>query len=170
MEQPSRITLDRVYKILSFLAIVFLVITVIFKKDQQIIPVTNTKIIEKRIQVGKDSVIIYNTKIVQDKKLIDTLNSKINGLQTSLENFKQKKDTIRIIQTQDKLIGSLLHQSSAKDTLINTLENSLEVRDAIINSQDTLILIQKAKVKKVKRQRNISLLGNVILGTLLIIK
>ena len=161
---------DKLFRFYSILAILILVLILVFKRNDQIVKIPKYKTVERVIEKQKDSVLIFNTKVVQDKKLIDTLNSKINGLQTTLETFKREKDTVRILHTQDELIGSLFEQSSAKDTLIVTLEKSVSLRDGIIKNQDTLLLIQKAKVKQVKRQRNISLLGNVILGGLLIIK
>jgi hypothetical protein len=91
-------------------------------------------------------------------------NVKIKGIAKSV------KDTVLIIRNQDtiiriqeRIIYTLENTSTVKDSIIGTLSNTIQ-------NQDTLITFHKQQTKRIKKQRNWLIAGNVLLGTLLIIK
>jgi hypothetical protein len=141
-----------------------------FKPSKQVFPVSKQKTIERRIE-GKETVIKLNT-IASDngKKVIKTLNGRVDELMAELSIIKGRRDTFNIIPIQDTLIRILYVQGQVKDGVIRNLDTIVQAQRYIINSKDTIIATKDFELKKVKRQRNISLLVNGVLTTLLIIK
>ena len=141
-----------------------------FKPSKQVFPVSKQKVIERRIQ-GKETVIKLNT-IASDngKKVIKTLNGRVDELMAELSIIKGRRDTFNIVPIQDTLIRILYVQGQVKDGVIKNLDTIVQAQRYIINSKDTIIATKDFELKKVKRQRNISLLANGILTGLLIIK
>ena len=141
-----------------------------FKPSKQVFPVSKQKVIERRIQ-GKETVIKLNT-IASDngKKVIKTLNGRVDELMAELSIIKGRRDTFNIVPIQDTLIRVLYVQGQVKDGVIKNLDTIVQAQRYIINSKDTIIATKDFNLKKVKRQRNISLLANGILTGLLIIK
>ena len=141
-----------------------------FKPSKQVFPVSKQKVIERRIQ-GKETVIKLNT-IASDngKKVIKTLNGRVDELMAELSIIKGRRDTFNIVPIQDTLIRILYVQGQVKDGVIKNLDTIVQAQRYIINSKDTIIATKDFNLKKVKRQRNISLLANGILTGLLIIK
>ena len=141
-----------------------------FKPSKQVFPVSKQKVIERRIQ-GKETVIKLNT-IASDngKKVIKTLNGRVDELMAELSIIKGRRDTFNIVPIQDTLIRVLYVQGQVKDGVIKNLDTIVQAQRYVINSKDTIIATKDFELKKVKRQRNISLLANGILTGLLIIK
>jgi len=141
-----------------------------FKPSKQVFPVSKQKTIERRIE-GKETVIKLNT-IASDngKKVIKTLNGRVDELMAELSIIKGRRDTFNIVPIQDTLIRILYVQGQVKDGVIRNLDTIVQAQRYIINSKDTIIATKDFELKKVKRQRNISLLVNGVLTTLLIIK
>jgi hypothetical protein len=141
-----------------------------FKPSKQVFPVSKQKAIERRIE-GKETVIKLNT-IASDngKKVIKTLNGRVDELMAELSIIKGRRDTFNIVPIQDTLIRVLYVQGQVKDGVIKNLDTIVQAQRYIINSKDTIIATKDFELKKVKRQRNISLLVNGVLTTLLIIK
>jgi hypothetical protein len=141
-----------------------------FKPSKQVFPVSKQKTIERRIE-GKETVIKLNT-IASDngKKVIKTLNGRVDELMAELSIIKGRRDTFNIVPIQDTLIRILYVQGQVKDGVIKNLDTIVQAQRYIINSKDTIIATKDFELKKVKRQRNISLLVNGVLTTLLIIK
>lgn len=162
------------YKDLIFIFVIILlgliVLHLFFRKDVQVLPVPTEKVIVKRIEQAKGEVNNYETIVQTDKKLVQELGGQIDNLFAELESLKNKRDTFKIIQKQDTLIGVLVKQSIVKDSVISGLDKMVFLQKGIIRDQDTVILLKDAKIKKLKRQRNISILTNGLLLTLLIIK
>jgi hypothetical protein len=141
-----------------------------FRRDVQILPVPSERVLERRIETEKREIPKYETIIQTDKKLVAELDKQLKDVFAELEKVKQSRDTFKIVETQDKTIGLLVNQSEVKDSIITNLERVTTIQKSVIQNQDTLILVQKANLKRVKRQRNISLAVNGMLATVLIIK
>lgn len=141
-----------------------------FKPSKQVFPVSKQKVIERRIE-GKETVIKLNTVASDNgKKVIKTLNGRVDELMAELSIIKGRRDTFNIVPIQDTLIHVLYTQGQVKDGVIKNLDTIVQAQRYIINSKDTIIATKDFELKKVKRQRNISLLANGILTGLLIIK
>lgn len=141
-----------------------------FKPSKQVFPVSKQKVIERRIE-GKETVIKLNTVASDNgKKVIKTLNGRVDELMAELSIIKGRRDTFNIVPIQDTLIRVLYVQGQVKDGVIKNLDTIVQAQRYIINSKDTIIATKDFELKKVKRQRNISLLANGILTGLLIIK
>lgn len=141
-----------------------------FRKDVQVLPIPSERVLERRIETEKREIPKYETIIQTDKELVAELDKQLKDVFAELERVKQSRDTFKIVETQDKTIGLLVQQSEVKDSVIVNLERVNTIQKSVIQNQDTLILVQKADLKRVKRQRNISLLVNGILTTALILK
>lgn len=126
--------------------------------------------INKNIK-GKERIIERHFEKIKDqKKDIDSLNFKLDILESLLQDVKNKKDTFKIVQIQDTLISVLYRKVEHKDSVIAYQDTIINAQRYIINSKDTIITNQKLDIKKLRRQRNISFGANALLGTLLILK
>jgi len=142
----------------------------LMRSPKQVYPVTKQKTIERRIE-GKETVIKQQGKAIDNSKvIIDELNHGLFDLQAELENVKNSRDTFKITQIQDTMIHVLYRRDKEKDAIISAQDTIIVAQRYIINSQDTIITSQAFDIKKLKRQRNISVLLNALLGTGLIIK
>jgi len=141
-----------------------------FKPSKQVFPISKQKVIERRIE-GKETIIKQNTVASDNgKKVINTLNGRVDELMAELALIKGRRDTFNIVPIQDTLIRVLYVQGQVKDGVIKNLDTIVQAQRYIINSKDTIIATKNFELKKVKHQRNISLLVNGVLTTLLIIK
>ncbi len=128
------------------------------------------KTIEKRIE-GKETIIKEKGKVIDNSNLIiSELNNGLFDLQSQLDAVKNAKDTFNIVQIQDTMIHVLYRRDKEKDVIIAAQDTIIQAQRYIINSKDTIIASKELDLKKIKRQRNLSLLLNGILTTGLIIK
>jgi len=140
------------------------------RKPTQVYPVSKQKTIERRIE-GKETVIKEQGKVIDNSKsIIAELNHGLFDLQAQLDDVKNSRDTFNIVQIQDTMIHVLYKRDKEKDAIISAQDTIIVAQRYIINSQDTIITSQAFDIKKLKRQRNISLLLNGLLTTGLIIK
>jgi uncharacterized coiled-coil protein SlyX len=140
------------------------------RKPTQVYPVTKQKTIERRIE-GKETLIKEQGKVIDNSKsIIAELNNGLFDLQSQLDEVKNSKDTFNIVQIQDTMIHVLYKRDKEKDVIIASQDTIIQAQRYIINSKDTIITAQAFDIKKLKRQRNISVLLNALLGTGLIIK
>jgi len=162
----SNINLSTILQVCLIVMCLFL----LMRSPKQIYPVSKQKTIVKRIE-GKETVIREQGKLIDNsKKIIAELNHGLFDLQAELEEVKKARDTFKIIQIQDTMIHVLYRRDKAKDAIIAAQDTTIVAQRYIINSQDTIITSQAFDIKKLKRQRNISLLLNGLLTTGLIIK
>ncbi len=132
-------------------------VVLIMREPKQVYPVSNQKTIETRIQ-GKETVIKQQGKVIDNSKvIIDELNHGLFDLQSELEKVKNSRDTFRITQIQDTMIHVLYRRDKEKDAIISAQDTIIVAQRYIINSQDTIITAQAFDIKKLQRQRNISL-------------
>ena len=140
------------------------------RKPTQVYPITKQKTIERRIE-GKETLIKEQGKVIDNSKsIIAELNNGLFDLQLQLDGVKNTKDTFNIVQIQDTMIHVLYKRDKEKDVIIASQDTIIQAQRYIINSKDTIITAQAFDIKKLKRQRNISVLLNALLGTGLIIK
>jgi hypothetical protein len=140
------------------------------REPKQVYPVSTQKTIEKRIQ-GKETIIKEKGKVIDNSKLIiSELNNGLFDLQSQLNAVKNARDTFNIVQIQDTMIHTLYRRDKEKDLIIASQDTIIQAQRYIINSKDTIITTLQFDLKKVKRQRNWSLLLNGILTGGLILK
>lgn len=145
-------------------------LVLIMREPKQVYPVSKQKTIERRIE-GKETIIKEQGKVIDNsRKIITELNHGLFDLQAQLEEVKKARDTFNIIQIQDTMIHVLYRRDKEKDAIIAAQDTVIQAQRYIINSKDTIITTQAFNIKKLKRQRNISLLINGLLTTGLIIK
>lgn len=133
------------------------VIVYLLLQPNQPIQLPPIKQFETRIKNNYDTITKYETKIVNKWFSNDQLESELNDLYDSLEVYKQKKDTVRIIVTQSNSIVKLQQSNDTLKTIIVYKDTIISKQKNIIADKDTIILIKDNKLKKVKRQRNISI-------------
>jgi hypothetical protein len=140
------------------------------REPKQVYPVSTQKTIEKRIQ-GKETIIKEKGKVIDNSKLIiSELNNGLFDLQAQLDAVKNSRDTFNIVQIQDTMIHTLYKRDKEKDFIIANQDTIITAQRYIINSKDTIISIQALDIKKIKKQRNWSLILNGILTGGLILK
>ena len=162
----SNINLSTMLQVCLIVMCLFLLL----RKPTQVYPVTKQKTIERRIE-GKETLIKEQGKVIDNSKsIIAELNHGLFDLQAQLDDVKNSRDTFNIVQIQDTMIHVLYKRDKEKDAIIAAQDTIIVAQRYIINSQDTIITSQAFDIKKLKRQRNISLLLNGLLTTGLIIK
>lgn len=122
-------------------------------------PEPNTiEVIKERIKLEKDTIHHYEKEIVRSYANNSHLESQISELMDSLEVYKIKKDTVRIIVTQSKSIVKLQNSNDTLKTIISYKDSTIIKKDVIIESQDTIISQQantiEQKEKVLKRLKN----------------
>lgn len=142
----------------------------LMRKPTQVYPVSKQKTIERRIE-GKETIIQEKGKLIDNSnKIISQLNAGLFDLHSQLDSVKNARDTFNIIQIQDTMIHVLYRRDREKDLIIKNQDTVIQAQRYIINSQDTIITTQAFDIKRLKKQRNISVLLNALLTTGLIIK
>ena len=150
--------------------LVVICLFLLMRKPTQVYPVTKQKTIERRLE-GKETLIKEQGKVIDNSKsIIAELNNGLFDLQSQLDGVKNARDTFNIVQIQDTMIHVLYKRDKEKDVIIASQDTIIQAQRYIINSKDTIITAQAFDIKKLKRQRNISVLLNALLGTGLIIK
>lgn len=140
------------------------------RKPTQVYPVSNQKVIEKRIE-GKETIIKEQGKVIDNsEQFIEELNAGLLDLHSQLDNVRKSKDTFNIVQIQDTMIHVLYKRDKEKDVIIAAQDTIIQAQRYIINAKDTIIATKDFDIKRLKRQRNLSILLNGLLTTGLIIK
>lgn len=152
------------------ICLVVMCMTLFLKPSSNYYPVSNQKTIEKRIE-GKETLIREKGTAVDNSKLIIAeMNHGLLDLQSQLDLVKKSRDTFNIVQIQDTMIHALYRRDKEKDLIIANQDTIITAQRYIINSKDTIISTLQLDIKKIKRQRNWSLLLNGLLTGGLIIK
>lgn len=157
--------------ILLFGGLIAVIFLLIFRGDKEpVYPVPTINEIETRI-IEHDTVIYNNEKVVIREKN-NALETRVlfDSLFVELERVKNSRDTVQIIQIQDTIINTLNVENSHLKNVIVGQDSIIVAQRYIINSKDTIIQIQTHESKKLKRQRNISMLINAGLTGILILK
>ena len=142
----------------------------LMRKPQQVYPVTKQKVIERRIE-GKETLIREKGQVIDNsKQFIAELNAGLIDLHSQLDAVRNSKDTFNIVQIQDTMIHVLYRRDKEKDLIIKNQDTIIQAQRYIINAKDTIITAQAFDIKRLKKQRNISVILNALLTTGLIIK
>lgn len=150
--------------------LVVMCLFLLLRKPTQVYPVSNQKVIEKRIE-GKETIIKEQGKVIDNsEQFIEELNAGLLDLHSQLDKVKNSKDTFNIVQIQDTMIHVLYRRDKEKDVIIAAQDTIIQAQRYIINAKDTIIATKDFDLKRIKRQRNISILLNGLLTTGLIIK
>jgi hypothetical protein len=150
--------------------LVVMCLFLLLRKPTQIYPVSKQKTIERRIE-GKETLIREKGQVIDNSnQFIAELNAGLLDLHSQLDAVRDSKDTFNIVQIQDTMIHVLYRRDKEKDLIIKNQDTIIQAQRYIINSKDTIITAQTFDIKKLKRQRNISVLLSALLGTGLIIK
>jgi hypothetical protein len=162
----SSINLSTVLQVCLIVMCAFL----LMRNPKQVYPVSKQKTIERRIE-GKETLIREKGQVIDNSnRFIAELNAGLIDLHSQLDAVRDSKDTFNIVQIQDTMIHVLYRRDKEKDLIIKNQDTIIQAQRYIINSKDTIITAQAFDIKKLKRQRNISVLLNALLGTGLIIK
>ena len=162
----SKINLHTVLQVI----LIGMCLVLIMKEPKQIYPVSKQKTIERRIE-GKETLIREKGQVIDNSnRFIAELNAGLIDLHSQLDAVRDSKDTFNIVQIQDTMIHVLYRRDKEKDLIIKNQDTIIQAQRYIINSKDTIITAQAFDIKKLKRQRNISVLLSALLGTGLIIK
>lgn len=162
----SRINLSTILQVCLIVMCLFLLL----KKPTQVYPVSKQKVIEKRIE-GKETLIKEQGQVIDNsEEFIAELNAGLLDLHSQLDNVRNSKDTFNIVQIQDTMIHVLYRRDKEKDVIIAAQDTIIQAQRYIINAKDTIIATKDFDLKRIKRQRNISILLNGLLTTGLIIK
>lgn len=172
VEKPYLYTMSKqlIVPILSFLAIISLIIIVVFRKEPTpVYPIREVKTIEKAVQGKEKEINNYITQVTNDKKIIAAISKEIKDLRIQLDHVKSEKDTVLIIQIQDTLINLLTNENTHLRKVVANQDSIIVAQRYIINSKDTIIAVKDNQIKKVKHQRNWSLAANGVLTGLVIL-
>lgn len=162
----SSINLSTVLQVCLIVMCAFL----LMRNPKQVYPVSKQKTIERRIE-GKETIIREKGQVIDNSnQFIAELNAGLLDLHSQLDAVRDSKDTFNIVQIQDTMIHVLYRRDKEKDLIIKNQDTIIQAQRYIINSKDTIITAQAFDIKKLKRQRNISVLLSALLGTGLIIK
>ena len=162
----SSINLSTVLQVCLIVICAFL----LMRNPKQVYPVSKQKTIERRIE-GKETLIREKGQVIDNSnQFIAELNAGLLDLHSQLDAVRDSKDTFNIVQIQDTMIHVLYRRDKEKDLIIKNQDTIIQAQRYIINSKDTIITAQTFDIKKLKRQRNISVLLSALLGTGLIIK
>ncbi len=162
----SNINLSTILQVCLVVMCLFL----LMRSPKQVYPVSKQKTIERRIE-GKETLIREKGQVIDNSnQFIAELNAGLLDLHSQLDAVRDSKDTFNIVQIQDTMIHVLYRRDKEKDLIIKNQDTIIQAQRYIINSKDTIITAQTFDIKKLKRQRNISVLLSALLGTGLIIK
>jgi len=162
----SPINLSTILQVCLIVMCLFLLL----RKPTQVYPVSKQKVIEKRIE-GKETLIKEQGQVIDNsEEFIAELNAGLLDLHSQLNAVKNSKDTFNIVQIQDTMIHVLYRRDKEKDVIIAAQDTIIQAQRYIINAKDTIIATKDFDLKRIKRQRNISILLNGLLTTGLIIK
>lgn len=120
---------------------------------------------------NKEKVIEHYTKEVYNKAQVAKmlLDFKL-GLMAELDRAKALRDTFQIVTLQDTIINHQESEIALRDATIRDQFHIINAQGEILEAKDTLIYDLKIDLKKVKRQRNLSLLGNLAQTAIIIFK
>ena len=161
----------KIFKQLLLLAIAILFILIRPNVSTKVIAGKNTiRTIETRVEGKETEIKTYITRIGNEKLIAETMKLSLAELQLQLDSIRGIKDTVKIIQIQDTVIHGFRELTH---NLSNTITNQDSVIDAqryVINSKDTIIGVSRKTIRRVKIQRNMSILTAGAIGVLFLIK
>lgn len=120
----------------------------------------------------------YHEKLSNDgKRELNALGDRFDELNEAFEHYKRGRDTVFLLAYCDSIRNDYSQYRVTAQTTIAHLDSLGLSWKYISKSKDTIIQIQKSEIKdltkanrKLKWQRNLSIVGNAILTGLVILK
>ncbi len=153
---------------LIFIGILTLIFLMVFRPEPApIFKVSPVKKVVERIEQKETDVSALMEQISNDKSLIISINGQLTELKRKLNNAKLGSDTLRIIQMQDLVINTQDSSIARYEQLTKRQDSVIIDQRYIINSKDTIIALKDHQIRKVKKQRNRSLILNGVAAGIL---
>lgn len=150
-------------QIIIFASILVVILLLVFPKESApVYKVSPKKTIINRIESKEKDVDSALERAQVDQKLINSLLTQIGFIKAQLSAAKEYQDTVEIVKLQDIIIYKQ-DSTILNCQIMNLRKDSVIINQRyIIDSKDTLLTIADHQLKKVKKQRNRSLLINGI--------
>lgn len=133
-------------------------------------PVRSEKQINKDLRPVLNKINIQQQRVDGSKPILKSMDLQFADLMKELQELKQLKDTAAIVVKQDTVISHQENEKKLMRQVISDLDSiNLGLR-YVVSAKDTIIQIKDLQIRKVKRQRNWSLVANGVLTGLLILK
>ena len=113
---------------------------------------------------------VHQQRVDDSKPILKSMDLQFADLLEELQALKQLKDTASIIVKQDTMIS---HQEKQKDLMRQVISDLDSVNLGlryVVSAKDTIISLKDLQIRKVKRQRNWSLVANGLLTALFFLK
>ena len=152
--------------------LVFLIVLTGFKSCSNA-PATvarTEKQVNRSLQPVLKSIEVHQQQVDAAKPVMNSMNQQFIGLMAQLDSLKRLRDTVLIIRHQDTVILFQEQEKLLMRQVINDLDSVNTGLRYVVSAKDTIISIKDQQIRKVKRQRNWSLIANGVLTGLLILK
>ena len=154
-------------KVERFIILVLLLLVVFFAYNKRPKHYRQTDHVIERLETITDTLKVDVIKYQQKVKVVrDT----VVVTKIQLQEAKDQKDTLKIIQIQDTLIGQLETEITFLDTLVTKCDSIISNQNVIIENKDTLIKQQQKEVRKSRRKVIFASIGVGILTIISLIK
>ena len=132
-------------------------------------PEPNVTLVNDRIELIHDTITNIERTVEIKYQSNSKLEDQLSVLADSLESYKAKRDTVRIIQTQDTTIYKLKASNDTLKSILTDKDAIIRLKDNVIISKDTIISIQNETItkqgKKLKRVNTaLKIVGGVLVG------
>lgn len=134
-------------------------------------PIRKTeKQVSKNLRPVLNKIEFHQQRVDASRPVLNSMNLQFEQLKQQLDSLKLSRDTIMILAKQDTIIT---HQEKEKELMKQVISDLDSVNLGlryVVSAKDTIIAIKEQQIRKVKRQRNLSLIVNGVLTGLLILK
>ena len=155
-------------KVERFIILVLLLLVVFFAYNKRPKHYHNqTKHVIERLERVTDTL---KVDVIKYKQKVKVVRDTVVITKIQLQEAKEQKDTLKIIQIQDTLIGQLETEITFLDTLVTKCDSIISNQNVIIENKDTLIKQQQKEVKKSRRKAIFASIGVGILTIISLIK
>ena len=154
-------------KVERFIILVLLLLVVFFAYNKRPKHYRQTDHVIERLERVTDNL---KVDVIKYKQKVKVVRYTVVITKIQLQEAKEQKDTLKIIQIQDTLIGQLETEITFLDTLVSTCDSIIMNQNVIIENKDTLIKQQQKEVKKSRRKAIFASIGVGILTIISLIK
>lgn len=154
-------------KVERFIILVLLLLVVFFAYNKRPKHYRQTDHVIERLETITDTL---KVDVIKYKQKVKIVRDTVVITKIKLQEAKDQKDTLKIIQIQDTLIGQLETEITFLDTLVSTCDSIISNQNVIIENKDTLIKQQQKEVRKSRRKVIFASIGVGILTIISLIK
>ena len=154
-------------KVERFIILVLLLLVVFFAYNKRPKHYRQTDHVIERLERVTDTL---KVDVIKYKQKVKVVRDTVIVTKIQLQEAKEQKDTLKIIQIQDTLIGQLETEITFLDTLVTKCDSIISNQNVIIENKDTLIKQQQKEVKKSRRKAIFASIGVGILTIISLIK